>query len=262
VDGEENASMAANHRGIPIDHEDEDGKIAEAIDLMLASDWEIHHSVQVRKLALMIFDQLTGLHHMSRSKRPLLEAAALVHDTGFQISDKGHHKLSFEIVRAELTKAWSPEEALLVALVARYHRKAVPKESHPGYGELSGPDRATVNRLSGILRIADGLDRTHSNAIEGIEIRREGDRLVFRLFGQVSPTDEWGAGRKSGLFEETFQCKAVFRGDVSMQGRLRMGRERTEVSSPLGVSLCGCKLPGRGMTGRLSRLDRRSRWAL
>ena len=202
--------MGTHHQGIPIDHEDEDGKIAEAIDLMLASDWEIHHAVQVRTLSLLIFDRLTGLHHMGRPARLVLEAAALVHDIGFQVSEKGHHKLSFEIVRTELTKAWAPEEALLVALVARYHRKAVPKATHPGYDRLSGRDRATVGRLGGILRIADGLDRTHSGSVSDIGIRSEGDSVTFELSGKVSPTDEWGVSRKRSLFEETFHRKAVF----------------------------------------------------
>ncbi|MFH0964846.1 MAG: HD domain-containing protein [Planctomycetota bacterium] len=199
-----------DHRNITIDHPDPEHRIAEAIDLLLESDWEPQHALQVRKLALAIFDQLAALHGMDTRGRLILEAASLLHDVGFPISQRRHHKISFDIIRGKLGKTWPRDEAVLVALVARYHRKAEPSVEHAGFADLDERERSQVASLSAILRVADGLDRTHSAAVRNLELAIDPRRVLFRLSGPASPTDEWGARRKADLFEETFGRKVAF----------------------------------------------------
>lgn len=190
--------------GIGIDHSDSDGRIAAAIELMLDSDWETQHVVQVRAIALAMFDGLNPIHHMGAGNRIILEAGALLHDIGFQIGGARHHKSSYKIIRDRLGAPWEEHDALMVALVARYHRKAHPAAKHPGFGDLSGDDRAIVSRLASILRVADGFDRSHCANLRDVTVSISDKDVTLRLVGQYSSTDQWGATRKSGLFTQVF----------------------------------------------------------
>ena len=56
-----------------------------------------------------------------------------------------------------------------------------------------------------MLRIADGLDRTHTAAVRDVRLRRSGDHLGVAVVpaGRASVELElWGAERKKGLLEE------------------------------------------------------------
>ena len=200
-------ASANTHRGVAIDHADKSGRMAAAVDLMLASDWEPAHAVQVRDLCLVVFDGLRSICPMSRSDRRILEAGALLHDVGFQFGQRRHHKSSFQIIRDELGAPWTPEETLLVALVARYHRKAHPANGHPGFADLSNDDRARIRRLAAVIRVCDGLDRTHTAAARIREVAIAPEEVALRLDGPRSAVDEWGALRKCPLFEEIFRRK-------------------------------------------------------
>lgn len=191
-------------RGIGIDHSDSEGRIAAAIELMLDSDWEVQHVVQVRAIALAIFDGLHCVHHMGAGERIILEGGALLHDVGFQIGQARHHKSSYKIIREQLGPPWSERDALMAALVARYHRKAHPAAGHPGFGDLSGDDRAIVSRLAAILRVADGLDRSHCAGLRDVTVGADEKTVTLRLVGEYNATDDWGATRKSDLFAQVF----------------------------------------------------------
>ena len=80
------------------------------------------------------------------------------------ISYERHHKHSYYLIKNGDLRGFEPEEIEIIALVARYHRQATPKKSHEGYGDLKGEQRRTVRTLSAMLRLAEGLDRSHAQA--------------------------------------------------------------------------------------------------
>ena len=123
-----------------------------------------------------------------------------------------HHKHTLRLIAESALPGFSPVEQQMVANIARYHRKAVPKPKHPAFGELDATQQAIVTRLAAILRMADGLDRAHEDAVEQldasatspvhwlVEVRGDGD-LAYAT---------WGAERKAGLFEDTFDVAMRF----------------------------------------------------
>lgn len=205
------AGGATEHRGVAIDHADKSGRIAAAVELMLASDWEPEHAIHVRDLCLAAFDGLRSICTMSKADRRIVEGAALLHDVGFQFGQRRHHKSSFKIICAELGAPWTPAEALMVALVARYHRKAHPKNAHTGFADLPDEDRVRVRRLAAIIRACDGLDRTHTGAARIRCVESDAHEVTFVLDGPRSAVDEWGGQRKSQLFEDVFGRKLSLR---------------------------------------------------
>jgi exopolyphosphatase/guanosine-5'-triphosphate,3'-diphosphate pyrophosphatase len=139
------------------------------------------HAQQVARLALAIFDQTRAVHGLGETERFWLESGALLHDVGVHISYERHHRHSYYLIKNGDLRGFDPEEIEVIALVARYHRQATPKKTHDGYGDLSGARRRAVKTLAAIVRLAEGLDRSHAQAIAGIDLYPRGDDYLARL---------------------------------------------------------------------------------
>jgi len=97
-------------------------------------------------------------------------------------------------------------ERILIASVARYHRKAEPDDSHPFFERLSPEDRETVRKLAAILRIADGLDWTHSSVVQGVECVVADDVVTILCSTSGDAEAELvRAMEKGALFEKVFE---------------------------------------------------------
>jgi exopolyphosphatase/guanosine-5'-triphosphate,3'-diphosphate pyrophosphatase len=164
----------------------------------------------VARLALSIFDQLGKLHDLGPNDRKLLLAAALLHDIGQIISYRRHHKHSmYLILNAELP-GLADEDVPLVALVARYHRRAEPSDDHELWSALKEDDRVRIRQLASILRVADALDREHLQRVERVEAEKEKDRLLLHLTGRGDLLlEHWAIRRKAKMFRSTFDLEVV-----------------------------------------------------
>ena len=161
------------------------------------------HAQQVARLALSIFDQTRSVHGLSDKEREWLEYGALLHDIGVHISYERHHRHSYYLVKNGDLRGFEPDEIEVIALIARYHRQATPKKSHEGYGGLSGKLRRTVRSLSAMVRLAEGLDRSHAQALSGLDLYPRGDDYLARLRAVGDAELElWAAHRHVAPLEE------------------------------------------------------------
>lgn len=173
-----------------------------ARELSLVFRAGVPHSEQVRHLSLALFDALAAPLGLDPAERPLLEAAALVHDVGYTISHEGHNKHSHHLIVHAGMPGFSPEERRLIAAVARYHRGSLPKARHEEIQGMTDEERAAVSRLAALLRIADGLDRSGGQRVTGLEVEVADAEVVIRIAGDSSLDAEvYGAMRKADLFE-------------------------------------------------------------
>jgi exopolyphosphatase/guanosine-5'-triphosphate,3'-diphosphate pyrophosphatase len=154
---------------------------------------------------LQIFDGVGHRVNLPAGSRDLLQAAAILHDVGYLISHAKHHKHAYHLIMHGDLPGFSPHEVELIANVVRYHRRAFPRKRHENLAYLSGSDRKLIARLSGILRIADGLDRTHSQSVTGVKVRALQGRLRLSLEAKTFPEIEAAdADRKADLFRKAF----------------------------------------------------------
>jgi exopolyphosphatase/guanosine-5'-triphosphate,3'-diphosphate pyrophosphatase len=161
------------------------------------------HAQQVARLALNIFDQTRSVHGLSDREREWLEYGALLHDVGVHISYERHHRHSYYLIKNGDLRGFDPQEIEVIALIARYHRQATPKKSHEGYADLKGTLRKTVKRLSAMVRLAEGLDRSHAQALAGIDLYPRGDDYLARLRATGDAELElWAAHRHVAPLEE------------------------------------------------------------
>lgn len=163
------------------------------------------HARQVRRNALALFDATKSLHGLGKRERVLLEAAALMHDVGYRNRPEKHHKGSRDLILASALEGFPTRSLMIIACVARYHRGALPSKEHAVYCELAAKDQAIVDRLAALLRVTDGLDRSHSASLESLRIEFDGEtaRLFVRQNAQ-NETDLWGGRKKRDLFETVF----------------------------------------------------------
>jgi exopolyphosphatase/guanosine-5'-triphosphate,3'-diphosphate pyrophosphatase len=166
------------------------------------------HGLQVARLSLSLFDQLQDLHGLGQSDRRLLLTAAILHDIGAFISRKGHHKHSLYLISRSDLPGLSPTEMLMVANIARYHRKNIPRDRHPDFMRLPEKERRRTTLLSALLRVADALDRTHLQHVESVEAEVEEDSVDLSLEGEGDfLLERWAMARKKTLFEKVFKKK-------------------------------------------------------
>jgi len=167
---------------------------------------EKEHSAHVTKLALRIFDLTKKLHKLGPAEREYLEAATILHEVGGFVSHSQHHRHSYYIIRNAEMLGFTENEKEIVANIARYHRKSHPKMKHPDYAKLTADDQLVIRKLAAILRIADGLDRSHTSSISNIDISIEGSKVTFTITGNAEhiELEIWGANSKKKLFEEVF----------------------------------------------------------
>ncbi len=188
-------------------------RIAAAEQLLAAYGWEIEHARKVRDLALALFDQLQPLHQLGAPERDLLEAAALLHDIGWTVTGKKHHKHSADLIRLNAAKlpGFNPSEIEQLALVARYHRKSEPSVEHEDFAAQPEPTRRRIQKLAALLRLADGLDRPHLQWVSAIACQITDRHVLIRVRATAEAgLHIEGASRKRGLFEAVFACPVEF----------------------------------------------------
>ncbi|MBP1686681.1 MAG: putative Exopolyphosphatase [Deltaproteobacteria bacterium] len=170
------------------------------------------HGSQVAGLALRLFDQLEDQLAVLPGARDWLEFAALLHDVGHHIGHRDHQHHSYYLITKGDLLGFQRDELEIIGLTARYHRKGAPKESDAGYGTLAKGERRTVRTLAAILRIADGLDRSHYGVVREVTVVRRGDRLILQLAseGDDAELEIWEARRRAGLLEEVLGCAIDF----------------------------------------------------
>lgn len=169
--------------------------------------YEEPHAQQVRRLALQLYDQLAARLGCQPGDREILADAALLHDVGYVIGYEKHHKHSYHLIMHADLLGMSPGERVAVANVARYHRGPAPKKRHDTFGPLDRAMRRRIVRLSALLRVADGLDRGHVQAIDSLCVvwcdkRRCRVEVTPRAGCGPLRLELWGASRKAELLEE------------------------------------------------------------
>lgn len=168
------------------------------------------HSLHVAGLALRLFDQTKRLHGLGAVERDWLEYAAILHDIGYLISERQHHKHAYYLITHSDLDGLSGDEIQVVANVARYHRRAIPQTKHAGFDALSTKLKRVVRILSAILRIADGLDRTHFSVVRTLDVTiGHTIGIVVHVTGDAE-LEAWAAKGRADLFERVFRRRVRF----------------------------------------------------
>lgn len=184
--------------------------VASAVSLGRKFRFDEEHAQQVARLSLVLFDALVKEHRLGPRERLLLEVGAILHDIGSYIRPSGHHKHSEYIIQNSEIFGLSRDDQVVVANLARYHRKSQPANTHVNYIALPREDRILVLKLGALLRMADALDRGHDRRVARLEVERREDRLLLRAYDEEGlPETELSLERltlaeKGDMFEDVY----------------------------------------------------------
>ncbi len=170
------------------------------------------HGQQTARLALRLFDVTPSIHGLTEREREWLEYAALLHDIGYAIQYRNHHKHAWYLITNANLDAFDQREIEIIAHVARYHRGPTPKRCHPTLAALKPWQRRSIRQLSALLRLADALDRTHASRVDEIYCAIRRNRATLEVLSRYDVELELEAARERGAyFEEVFDCRLRLR---------------------------------------------------
>lgn len=177
------------------------------------------HGTQVADLSLRLFRELQADHQLGRRHERILRIAALLHEVGLFINNRSHHKHSMYIILNSDLFGLSRTDMLLIALIARYHRRAAPQSYHEGYATLDRDQRMVVSKLAAILRVADALDRNHMQQVRELSFARaRGGFTIYVHDVQDLSLEKVAMKEKGSMFEEVYGMKVNLEVATSNEG--------------------------------------------
>jgi exopolyphosphatase / guanosine-5'-triphosphate,3'-diphosphate pyrophosphatase len=176
-------------------------------------EYDQRHAEHVRELSVLLFDELQPVHHLPANSRVLLEAGALLHDTGHMISHRGHHKHGEYLALNGDIPGLEGRDRAIVAAVVRYHnRKSEPAGHHAAYSMLNNNEKREARRLAAILRIAEGLDHSHRERVTGVDASFQRGAVGVQVSARGDAAEDLrDANRSAELFEKEFHVRMFFR---------------------------------------------------
>lgn len=159
--------------------------------------------------ATSLFDATRKVHGRGARERLILRLAVMLHDVGKYINVNGVPESNYNIIMANEIIGLSHAERQMVALITKYNTL-----EFPGYEEMrdlspiSRKQYLIVAELTAILRLANGLDRSHKQKVQHIRTVWKDQKLTVSLQVNQDYTLERGTiGEKLDFFSEVFGVK-------------------------------------------------------
>jgi exopolyphosphatase/guanosine-5'-triphosphate,3'-diphosphate pyrophosphatase len=159
------------------------------------------HAKHVERLSLELYDGLAEaeLLEPSASDRELLARACTLHDIGVAVHYDDHHKHSRYLILSSGLPGFDQRELELISLIAQYHRKGDPDASPLGALARAG-DEDRLALLSGIIRIAEQLERGRDQTVRDVHVSSANGSVVVRAAAdEDDDVAIWSARRASEL---------------------------------------------------------------
>ncbi len=168
---------------------------------------DMRHARHIGAQALALFDATMTVHRLPANVRPLLEAAALVHNIAYVIDAPRHEQHGRDILLQQPIRGFSEDERRVLACTVAFHRKKVHAEREPVYYELPSELRHDALALSAMLRVADGLDssQTQTTAVTDVQVKPEEIEIVVN--GEHSRENATQAQARADLWNQVFTTR-------------------------------------------------------
>ncbi len=192
-------------------------------------DPDFEHSQRVTSFAMQLLEDLTAAGWLSTTDgidaRSTLLAAGLLHDVGKSKQKSGHHKASFKWIRNhDAPLGWKTEDLRRAAIVARYHRGALPTGRHRALRELPPPEQKLTIQLAAILRLANALDAAHDGRIRRVRLENH-----VRHTNRRNPIRSGQGERNSSHPDSGSKAKQVI--TIAVEGYAAFGRNARAIAA-------------------------------
>ncbi len=156
-----------------------------------------------------LFEKLSALHGLGQGELKILRTAACLHRSGLFVNNQAYHKHSFYLLQNMEIPGLSEKEHRLSSVVVRYHRKSMPRTSHPEYMLLSTEERSLVNKLASILRIACGL-AAHTDSDRKLFVKINDEEVILKIEDGEDILSGVRVSSDTSYFNHTYARKLLF----------------------------------------------------
>ena len=203
---------AEKHKIIKEDHDFEQDIIACAQNISKRYMGSKRRGETLEKIAMTIFDSMKKVHGLGRREGLLLRIATLLHDCGKYISLVNLGECSYNIIMSTEIIGLSHKEREIVANVVKYNHMDFNYGEVTGSGTIDRDAYLTIAKLTAILKIANGLDRSHKQKFKDVRAVLKERELIITVDDSVDITLEKGLfTRRSVFFEEVYSVRPVIR---------------------------------------------------
>ena len=198
---------------LPVSHDFEKDIIACAKSISKRYQGSKKRSETLEQIALRIFDSMKKVHGLSKRDRLLLQIATILHDCGKYISMVELGECSYRIIMATEIIGLSHLEREIVANVVKYNH--IPFDYYEQMEKTTSMDKESylrMTKLLAMLRLANGLDRSHKQKFKNIRILPKEEQLLITVETNEDITLERGLfGHRAEFFTEVFNSRPVIR---------------------------------------------------
>lgn len=207
--------------GMAVDYAEKSGKmkplhdfdqdiVAAAKNMAKRYRYNKNHTAFVTEVALSIFDHMKKFHGLGKRERLLLELACYLHECGKFVNMDEPGVNGYQLIMSTEIIGLSHKERRLLALIVYHNTIELPayEEMHAHEAE----EYLLVAKLAAILRLANGLDRSHTQKLAGCTVVRKGQELVISSASEQDVTLEASLLKnKADFFEEIYGVKPVLK---------------------------------------------------
>jgi exopolyphosphatase / guanosine-5'-triphosphate,3'-diphosphate pyrophosphatase len=168
---------------------------------------DIHHALQVRDSALLLFSALKSVHQLSPEYREWLSAAAVLYEVGDYVNRAGHHRHTYYIISNSEILGYTPQQRRIIASIARYLGKSRPTPDDGPMSTLTPEEREAVKKASMLLRIARNLHMNRSQSVAKVAVSARNGRVSLKLAARRNARldlEMWALEKDGHYFREVF----------------------------------------------------------
>jgi exopolyphosphatase/guanosine-5'-triphosphate,3'-diphosphate pyrophosphatase len=182
--------------------------VASAVGVARKYHTDEKHALHVGAVATALFDEMRPEHGLGAQERLLLEVAAILHEVGLFVHNRAHHKHTLYLISCSEIFGLRRNDVQIVANIARYHRRSPPQATHPQFMALDRSERIAVCKLAAMLRVADAVDKSHTQSIRSPRFERhQGELRVLVPKDTDIRLESLYLEEKGDLFLEMFGLK-------------------------------------------------------
>ncbi len=163
-------------------------------------------------ITLIIYDSMRKIHGLSKRERLLLRIAAFLHDCGKYISMVDLAECSYQIIMATEIIGLSHKEREIIANVVKFNHSEFVYYHELQSKSIDRQAYLVMAKLTAILRVANGLDRSHKEKFTDIRAAVKDNTLTITVDTQEDITLEKGLfDNRAAFFEEVFSVRPVIK---------------------------------------------------
>ena len=195
------------------EHDFEQDILACALNLSKRYMGNKKRSETLESIALTIFDSMKKIHGLGHRERLLLSLATLLHDCGKYISMSNLGECSYNIILYTEIIGLSHIEREMVANVVKFnHLQFTYYDVVANSSKLDKKAYLTIAKLTAILKLANGLDRSHKQKFNDIKIALKNHDLMITVNTNEDITLEKGLlQERADFFEEVFSVRPIIK---------------------------------------------------